>query len=449
MSAAESRWIEARPQIVFEDAHLRVMFQPGGSDMLLLSFGDAVILADGTKFFAEPVVRKFGLNCLGFMARAPNWYPADSMRAAARAVAYTLAAFDIRIAYGSSMGAYGAIKYSALLGITHVVAFCPQWSIDPAECGGNESGYRDFFRPEMAGLGVTAADMAGEITVFYDPRQPNDAYHYRALAALSPRVRACRVHHAGHHLAPVLRGSSLAVALFAACYHGDAARLYALVNPPRRASVHRRRNLLAAAAARHPRLTLAALRQVIRAGQTEDMDAAQLFRALRDGGQPDLAEQLLALLMSVLSKGRSNLLRSGAALMPERLLRTAHDTVLCYSALGGCLVHVGWPAGNREMPGLQPVQIRNALLAIVTSGRTYFCQGRDVLATELVPAGPGVPAGAFEAVPAGEGLFHLRSSATYATAQRDGTIWRAATAPREWELYEAIAADRVCPRDGA
>ena len=48
------------------------------------------------------------------------------MRAAARAVAYTLAAFDIRIFYGSSMEAYAAIRYSAFLGATHVLALCPQ-----------------------------------------------------------------------------------------------------------------------------------------------------------------------------------------------------------------------------------------------------------------------------------------------------------------------------------
>ncbi len=183
---ADLRWVGAAPQMVFEDAHLRVMFQPGGSDMLLLTFGDAAVLADGTRFFADTVASKFGINCLGFMARAPNWYPASSMRAAARAVAYTLAAFGIRIFYGSSMGAYAAVKYSALLGATHVLTLCPQWSIDPAECGGNESGYRDFFRPEMAGMGVTGADMAGEITVFYDPGQRDDAYHYRMLEALSP-----------------------------------------------------------------------------------------------------------------------------------------------------------------------------------------------------------------------------------------------------------------------
>ena len=298
MSAqADLRWMGAAPHIVFEDAHLRVMFQPGGSDMLLLTFGDAAVLADGTRFFADTVAAKFGINCLGFMARAANWYPAASMQAAARAVAYTLAAFDIRMSYGSSMGAYAAVKHSALLGATHVLALCPQWSIDPAECGASESGYRDFFRPAMAGMGVRQADMAGEITVFYDPGQRDDAYHYRTLAACSPRVRACRVHHAGHHLAPVLRGSRLAVDLMQACYLGDPARLYALVNPPRRASVHRRRNLLAASAGRHPRLALAALRQVVRDGQAEHLDVAHLHRTLLAIGEPGLAGDLVSVLL--------------------------------------------------------------------------------------------------------------------------------------------------------
>jgi hypothetical protein len=53
------------------------------------------------------------------MAKDANGYPAGSMRAALPAIAYTLRAFRVRLIYGSSMGAYAAIKYSRLLGATH------------------------------------------------------------------------------------------------------------------------------------------------------------------------------------------------------------------------------------------------------------------------------------------------------------------------------------------
>ncbi len=67
--------------------------------MLTLTFGDAAVLADGTRFFADTVATRFGINCLGFMARAANWYPTASMQAAAHAVAYTLAGrFHLRSA---------------------------------------------------------------------------------------------------------------------------------------------------------------------------------------------------------------------------------------------------------------------------------------------------------------------------------------------------------------
>ena len=455
MIAAEQRWVGETPQVVFEDAHLRVMFQPGGSDMLLLTFGDAVVLADGTRFFADTVAGRFGINCLGFMARAPYWYPADSMRAAARAVAYTLAAFDIRIGYGSSMGAYAAIKYSALLGATHVVAFCPQWSIDPAECGADESGYRDFFRPHMAGMGITAADLAGAITVFHDPGQPNDAAHFRRLTALCPDVRACRVHHVAHELAPVLAGSRLATDLFRACFLGDEAGLYALVNPPRRASVQRRRHLLAASAVRHPLLTLAALRQVIRAGQALQMDGARcvlpLYRALIAGGHAGLAEALVGELLPHIGEGRARLIRAGAATSPiltagqlpagglspggRPMLRAVHGTVLCYSALGGCLTHVAWPPADPVTPGLQPVHVDGAWLAVHAGAETYRCRAVDVHATDLVPAGASTPAGCYEALQAGPGAFHLRAAGIYAMPARDGTVWRHSPHPSDWEVF--------------
>ncbi len=446
---AVPRWAGAAPQIVFEDAHLRVMFKPGGSDMLLVTFGGAGDLASGTAFFADRLVATYGINCLGFMPHAAHWYPRASMQAAASALGYTLSAFAIRIGYGTSMGAYGAIKHSALLGLTHVMAYCPQWSIDPAECGAQESGFWDFWRPEMAGMAVRAADMQGQITIFYDPLHAADPFHFamlRAAAAHAPgcRVQECLMPHAGHHLAPVLAGGARTTALIAACYHNDRAALTRITAPARRASRERRRNLLNAATLRHPVLTLRALRQLAREGQMQVPDGARclipLHRALR-GCAPALAEELVGLLLPAIAPLRRRLLLAPWEASPDATLRTTHDTTLrtthdttlCYSALGGCLVHLPWPPGPDCPPGLRPVFLHEARLAVRLSGAVCFCRCTDDRGTELADT---PDAACLQARPAGDGAVCLEAADRYASAEPDGTVWRGATEVRAWERFE-------------
>jgi hypothetical protein len=447
MTAPPPRWVGAPPQIVFEDAHIRVMFKPGGSDMLLLTFGNAQNLAHGMRFYADTLVGRFGINCVGFMAHAPNFFPAPSMRAAAEALSYTLSAFAIRMAYGSSLGAYAAIKHSALLGVTHIVAFCPQWSIDPAECGAQDSGFRDLYRPEMAGMGIRPADMAGDITIFYDPGAPSDAYHTRTICGLAERAAACRVrpchvHHVGHHVAPVLRGSALTAALLGACYRGETARLYTLIGPARRASAERRRGVMVAAAGRHPAQALAAARQLAGAGQLAILDGtdclARLWRALHAAAGPAGGRALADVLAQRTSPVRARLLASGEALAGADggTLRSVHGTVLCYSALCGCLVHVAWPPGPHEAPGLCPVFPDAAgRLAARIGGQDYLCRSIDHLLTDLVPAAADPPPVGFVARPAGGGAFTLMAADRYLTALPDGTVYRLEPQASKWEVF--------------
>ncbi len=444
MTDRAPRWGGAPAQIVFDDAHVRVVFKPGGSELLLVTFGNADNLASGTRFYADTVVERTGLNCLGFMAHEANWFPADSMRRAAHAVRYTLAAFELRIAYASSLGAYAALKNSALLGLTHAVAFCPQWSIDPAECAAEDSGFRDRYRPEMAGMGITPQDMAGDVTIFTDPGSPYDAYHTRMIAGLARhapacRVRACRVHHVGHHVAPALRGSALAMDLITACRLGrPAAELYALINPVRRASAQRRRNLMLAAVERHAGLSLRALGFLARAGQVAILDGSncltRLYRALLASRGASSAAAVVATVMPHVSPVRARLLRCGPEADAGPALRSAHGTVLYYSALDGCLLHGAWPGEASGVPGLHPVVLDgHGRLALRLTGETFICRSPDYQVTEPVCA-----AGAdlcFEARPAGAGGLCFVAAERYLTALPDGTVYRIEAVASTWERF--------------
>ncbi len=448
MTTPPPRWLGSPAQIVFENDDIRVTFKPGGSDVLLVTFGDAGTLASGTSFFAEPVVAKYGINCLGFMAKAANWYPVPSMQAAQRACAFTLAAFDLRLGYGSSMGGYAAIKHSALLALDHVAAFCPQWSIDPAECGAVESGYANYFRPEMAGMSIRPADVAGRINIFFDPRQQADAFHCSRLSQLSPDVSVCRVHHAGHQVAPVLKGSALAVAIFTACITDNAA-LYRVINPARRASFHRRRQLLAAAASRHPVLTFRAAAQLAREGQVAVLDGPRcvlkLLPALVACGRRDLARSLIGMLIESADELRARVLREDAAAdwdgvkQPRATLLTAHGTGLFYSALGGCLTHLALPLAPVQRLGLRSVFVHSTgVLATGLDGELFACDGFNDTDTRLVPIAADLPPTCFRAEAADGETVALSAAGLYASAHPDGLVWRTALQKQRWERFQPL-----------
>src|SRR5271168_4492658 len=100
------------------------------SSFVLITFGDLIMLASGLNFFAEAPTTKSEISCVGIMAKKGNWYPVESLKAAATALASIIQGYDRRITYGGSMGGYAAIKFSRLLGATEVISLCPQWSID-------------------------------------------------------------------------------------------------------------------------------------------------------------------------------------------------------------------------------------------------------------------------------------------------------------------------------
>lgn len=253
LQPATPRWLGAPPQLAYDGDALRVVFQPGGSDLLLITFSDALVFANGLSFTADSMVRKVGLTCLGFMAKSANWFPAEAIARAVPHIDYTLRSFDRIMLYGCSMGAYAAIKHSRALRATDVLALAPQWSIDAAECAPWECGYCEYFRPHMRGMGIRSSDIAGRINILYDPGHPLDRRHVDAILRLDGDIATYHVHTADHHLAPILAGTETIFGIMLACLHRDTAEIYRLINDRRRNSPVRHRILMERLAVRRSR----------------------------------------------------------------------------------------------------------------------------------------------------------------------------------------------------
>src|SRR5262249_48609659 len=81
--------------------------------------------------FGEDFFVKRGIDSIHIIPRANNWYQYPELLAAAEAVRRFAASYDKVITYGSSMGAYAAIRLGGEVGAEAALAISPQYSMDP------------------------------------------------------------------------------------------------------------------------------------------------------------------------------------------------------------------------------------------------------------------------------------------------------------------------------
>jgi hypothetical protein len=99
--------------------------------------------------FGEHFLQSRGIDAIHVLSRENDWYQYPEMTQAMAAVHAATRGYDRVVTYGSSMGAYAAIRLAGLVGADVALALSPQYSIDPSVAGfehrWRESGRR--FRP--------------------------------------------------------------------------------------------------------------------------------------------------------------------------------------------------------------------------------------------------------------------------------------------------------------
>ncbi|WCT72788.1 alpha/beta hydrolase [Sphingomonas naphthae] len=102
--------------------------------------------------------RHFAINAraaIHVMPRGNDWYQYPTTEAALAAVKQAVAGAARVVAYGSSMGAYAAIRFADRIAATAVLALSPQYSVDPAKAPFEkrwlQEGRTIAFRPELDG----------------------------------------------------------------------------------------------------------------------------------------------------------------------------------------------------------------------------------------------------------------------------------------------------------
>ncbi|GGJ00198.1 hypothetical protein GCM10011320_03730 [Neoroseomonas lacus] len=162
-----------------------------------------------------------------------------------------MAQYPRRISYGFSMGGYGAIKHSRILGATHVLAMSPQWSIRP-DVAPWERRYLHFLDECVENMEVVKDDCGGKIYLIYDDMN-SDSHHAKRIAAATDIIEI-PASLAGHDTWALFLSSATMRALFDAIFADDVSRIYRIVRERRRLLPDLETRILWARARRYFRL---------------------------------------------------------------------------------------------------------------------------------------------------------------------------------------------------
>ncbi len=143
--------------------------------------------------FGERFLQSRGFTAYHFLPRSNSWYQYPEMRDALVRVRAAIGPGKRVMTYGMSMGGYAAFRFADLLGADCVLAFSPQFSIDPALIGW-EQRWRQDLPPLLWEPTPVRRDVP--IYVFYDPNN-GDRRHVRLMARHGD-VRRVRLRHSGH-----------------------------------------------------------------------------------------------------------------------------------------------------------------------------------------------------------------------------------------------------------
>lgn len=194
-------------RIVFETDQLVCILHDRGGDELVVTFGGSGLRPSRNQVWAGTPLEKLGRSVLGFVAKAPNWYPERDMRRACDHLAESseLQGFTRRLGYGSSMGGYALLRYGEALKLDAAFVLAPQCSIDPSDI--TDPRFNKFFEPALhPDMKVKSSDVTFAVVALFDPLDAIDNAHMQEIAR-NRQVITLPVRNCGHIVAEVVTGT--------------------------------------------------------------------------------------------------------------------------------------------------------------------------------------------------------------------------------------------------
>lgn len=221
-------------QVLYDGRDIQVIYLPGDSDFTLLTFDVMHARANGRSAFGRALAQKAGLELVAVVPKFPCWYPAEELQQAAEIIRKR--AKPMTLAYGASMGGYGALRWGKAMGASRALACSPQISIDPARVAPQDKRYQRHFDPlRHIDMDITQDHLPEYSVVLHDRRFTVDAFHADALAEFAG-VEAVHLPHTDHKTAACLTGTDNALTALNAAIDMDAGTI-------RRLALARRKRL--------------------------------------------------------------------------------------------------------------------------------------------------------------------------------------------------------------
>ena len=302
--------------------------------------------------FGEAYLQAQGISAIHVMGRAEDWYQYADMDAALTAVRQAIAGATRVVTYGSSMGAYAALRFADAVGATDVLALSPQYSIDPQvaphEDRWLQSIRRIQWRPEMNGPLACSA----RAVVVYDPTGA-DRWHgdrIRADIACEPVL----LPHTFHPVTTYLSETGLLTPLITGVLDGsfDARTLRREARSARAASGIYMGQLAAAQPRRRAETALAIARHAVQVSPASYHAQASLSQLLIKEGRHDEALKVLDTLVQSSGRTLGYVIDYGEALLVAGRLSEALPIAEEVAARADGLAHLyAWCAYVHWMNG--------------------------------------------------------------------------------------------------
>lgn len=246
-------------RLIFEDEHIEVYYWPRDDtcETIIITFCE-LGTRSGEGAWGRTPLSNIGLPYIGFVSKYPNWFPSQSVAVVGPIINELTNRYKNIVTYGHSQGGYAAIKHCKTLNATSAISFCPQYSIDPLQMGGQDLRYKNFFSEQLMHKEITADDVGPSTAafIFYDPLDKLDKLNTEHIVRVIPWTRMIKILGTGHQTIRAVASSRGLRGIIAGVITNDEFRIRDTILHCKREWVSRGVYLARALSARRPKLAV-------------------------------------------------------------------------------------------------------------------------------------------------------------------------------------------------
>lgn len=209
--------------LVFETPHCQALYDDRGTRNLLVTFSELFFDANGKNYWGEQLARAMGLSCLGLVSKGKNWFPVAGLSPHQEQIDDITNQYDTVITYGFSQGGYAAIKHSRRFRANIILAFSPQFSIDP-KVSDRDMRWAAYYNSEIHHrMEPDRSDISGRVIVVVDPHDRLDLYQLERISVEISLIDVIMCHNVGHASVRVVSSSEIFADLLQSVLKGRSA----------------------------------------------------------------------------------------------------------------------------------------------------------------------------------------------------------------------------------